>query len=111
MTRYPLDPLAHAMGLHLGAHGQRGDGTTPQGLAALATRLNISHRWARHLHHTGLTDTQADHYAIRIGRHPATIWPDWWTHATGDHDWYPDDPPMASLTPSGSYLGETIATP
>jgi hypothetical protein len=46
-------------------------------LQHLARLLGISDRWARELKATGLTDTQADRYACRIGYHPSILWPTW----------------------------------
>lgn len=54
------------------------DATNATDLQHLARLLGISDRWARELKATGLTDTQADRYACRIGHHPSAIWPDWW---------------------------------
>lgn len=113
-ARYPLEPLAKAMALHLGAHGQRGDGVDHRGLVALADRLGISSRWARDLHARGLTERQADRFAVAIGHHPASVWPDWWTNAVGDGEWYAEDPAMDELDDEpadGSYLRRTLARP
>lgn len=78
-TRYPLAPLARALGITVTT---RGGGNQPghlQGLAAIATHLGISHRHAQRLHQHGLNPEQADRYAIRLGIHPAVLWPSWWT--------------------------------
>jgi hypothetical protein len=61
--RYPLANLAHAAGA--------------KDLSDLARRLGITLRHAHRLHSEGLSDRQADHFAIRLRMHPATVWPDW----------------------------------
>lgn len=76
-VRFPLKPLADHLGIRLGQVGgyQRDDPTA--GLAAVAVALRISFRHARRLHHRGLSERQADHFAVRAGFHPLTIWPEW----------------------------------
>lgn len=61
---HPIDPLYTA--------------TNSTDLQQLARALGISDRWARELKATGLTDEQADRYAIRAGYHPSVLWPHWW---------------------------------
>lgn len=61
--RWPLEPV-----LELTGH--------PPALV-LAARVGVSARTVHRWRHNGLTDQQADHAAIALGRHPATIWPDW----------------------------------
>ena len=50
----------------------------PFGTAALADRLDVSRhtviRWRR----DGLTEQRADEAAIRLGSHPAILWPAWY---------------------------------
>lgn len=61
---YPLEALAG----RLGAAG---------GPTALASQLDVSvrniYRWRR----IGLTEAQADEFAVRCGLHPCEVW-DWW---------------------------------
>lgn len=76
--RYPLAPLAHILGIELGRVGGSQPGQPRAGLAALAEHLGISHTMAQRLNAQGLSDTQADRYACRIGHHPSEIWPTWW---------------------------------
>lgn len=78
--RYPLEPLARLAGIELGRIGGSQPGQPPAGLAALAQQLGISHTMAQRLNTEGLSDQQADRYAIALGHHPGTIWPDWWTN-------------------------------
>jgi hypothetical protein len=101
--RYPLQPLATHLGIHLGTIGGQQPGQHPEGLHALALALGISHRHARRIHTHGLTDTAIDRYITgRLRIHPADIWPDlWWTNAPGEDDhWYTDDPAIDDLGPT-----------
>lgn len=82
MTGYPLHDLAHKLNIELHLDGVHGQPSDPAGLAALAHRLGIGHRWARRLLANGLTDRQADHLAHRAGLHPANVWPTWFDGAT-----------------------------
>lgn len=95
--RYPLHPLARILGVELGRVGGSQPGQPPAGLAALAEHLGISHTMAQRLNADGLSDGQADKYAIALGYHPSAIWPDWWEidelslerearHPTTDHE-------------------------
>lgn len=61
---HPAEPLLERIG---------GGGPTD-----LATALAISHRHAERLIAHGLTDVQADRFAVRIGLHPSMVWVDWW---------------------------------
>lgn len=123
--RYPLEALAVALRIELRVI-EHGDGVELLGLAAIADRLGIDHRQARRCLRFGLNDRQADRFAVRIGRHPASIWPEWWEaigetipgtcrcrrqrHLIGyicdrcgrpqaDAQWVADDPPLESLRP------------
>lgn len=61
---FPLEPLTAATGL------------TPRKLMA---RLGWSgSRLSRH-RSSGLTETEADRTAIRLGLHPSELWPEWWS--------------------------------
>lgn len=55
-------------------------------LQELAQRLGISHRWARELKATGLSDEQADRFACRVGLHPSVLWSDWWDIEPDDEE-------------------------
>lgn len=108
--RFPLEPLAEHLKITLGCHGRQpgSDGGTGQddpaehGLAALALALGISHRTARRLHAHGLSERQADLYAIRSGTHPALLWPEWCEvddddSPEGSDDWFADNPHLDEL--------------
>ncbi len=60
--RWPWSPLAD----HLG-------GSVRSQAALLGTTDRQVYRWRSY----GLTDEQADRFAITIGSHPAIVWPDW----------------------------------
>lgn len=91
-TRWPLGPLAAALGIQLGVVGGQQPGPR-QGLVALAQQVGVSHTMVKRLRAQGLSDSQADRYAAALGYHPVNIWPDWLAPATdgvGDGDWYTD---------------------
>lgn len=66
-TRYDLDTLKARV--HL---------TDEQ----LAAQVGITERHLRRLRDTGLSNLQADRYAVACGWHPASIWAGW----DGDRD-------------------------
>lgn len=82
--RYPLTPLLNAANIRSIPDGTEGGDHTGDPLAGytlLAFRLGITRQAIQRLARTGLSDRQADHYAIAIGIHPGFIWPEWWTNA------------------------------
>lgn len=97
--RYPIEPLAEALGVTLGRIGGYQPDQPPEGLVALANRCGISHRRARRWHQFGVPARYSDQAAIACGRHPATLWPGWDLDiADGDpDDYYADDPPLDAL--------------
>lgn len=86
--RYPLAPLAAALGITPAPRGNPGEPDIPHGLTALAALLHVSgttiKRYSRH----GIPEAAADRLAITIAhRHPATIWPyEWETNSPGELD-------------------------
>lgn len=66
MTRYQLQPLLEAAGI-------RGDDWA----AKAALRLGISRRQVHRCVAEGLSWTQADRFAVRLGHHALNVWPDW----------------------------------
>jgi hypothetical protein len=48
--------------------------------AALALRVGASGSTVHRAAAAGLTWHQADVWAVRIGKHPAEVWPSWWDH-------------------------------
>lgn len=74
MTRWPTDALLAQPGIDR---------------RAICGALNLSGgEWLRLLD-VGLNDRQADRAAIRLGHHPANVWPGWIDAALGplDHDY------------------------
>lgn len=108
MDRYPLDPLAHRLGITLHQPGRTGPqdhryrSEHPAGWTALADRLGVSVHHLRHVARIGLTDRQADRWSIRCGLMPQQVWDgQWWDQAPDEgDDWYSDDPPLAACTPT-----------
>lgn len=64
-ARFDFEPLAQAAG-------------SPSGLA-LARRLGVTDRTIWRWKAEGLSDHQADRAACALGRHPVSVWPDWYT--------------------------------
>lgn len=69
MTRYPLEPLAQAMGLSL---------------HAACAQLGISGTTQKEYRARGVTVRVADRLAVKAGYHPAEIWPTWIDDAIAD---------------------------
>jgi hypothetical protein len=67
--RYPLEPLLAMM---------------DSGRRDAAVELGISGRTRARLLRDGLTERQADRFAVRVGLHPWTVWPDLELHALHD---------------------------
>lgn len=63
---WPLDALLRAAGIK----------TTTE----LAKRLRVSGTTIKDAAARQLTDERADSWAIRLGLHPAEVWPDWWAY-------------------------------
>lgn len=55
---------------------------------ALMRQLGISGYTLADAKAEGLTEVQADTWAVRLGWHPSNIWPEWWEHAP---PWTDDD--------------------
>jgi hypothetical protein len=94
-ARFPLEPLLRAADISLAPHGGQQGGQPLEGDQLLALRLGISERMARYLLHgrpsrpsslSGLTECQADRYAVKLGLLPWEVWPDWWLEAPGEED-------------------------
>jgi len=79
--RYPLGPLADALGIELGLQlggAARWDPTPqPQGTAAIAEAAGVTVRRVRFWKEHGLSEQHADEAACTIGLHPCEIWPEW----------------------------------
>lgn len=74
---YPVEPLIAATVTGRTADYQSNRERPPHGPSALADAWGVSkmnvYRWQR----SGIPWYQADRISIRIGRHPAELWPDW----------------------------------
>ena len=66
MGRYPLEPLADAMGITV---------------HKACTRLRVTGATYQEYRDRGLTPMVADRLAIKAGFHPGLIWPQWVTDA------------------------------
>lgn len=104
LVRFPVEPLLERLGVLGGVGGGQQEGQALEGAALLAARLDISHRMAQFLIEGrperphgggagsfvpavhGLTESQADRYAIAAGFMPWEVWPDWCSTAPGEED-------------------------
>lgn len=86
---YPLEPLAAALGVHLGqVSGADGDNLT----GTLAGLLDVGERTVKRMRQQGLSLKVADRYATRFRIHPVHLWPEAW----GLHEAEPGEPPCPS---------------
>lgn len=84
--RYPIEPLADALGITLGRIGRPTDGTQDT-LQTLADLIGVSLRTVKNYRTHGLTSRQADRTAIHLlHKHPAQLWPAWFRQANVDAD-------------------------
>lgn len=51
---------------------------------ALRLKVGISGESTRRYEREGLTIWQADRFAVQLGYHPATVWPDWYDEDAGE---------------------------
>lgn len=65
---YPVDTLVTVLGLDPGDR---------QLTATLARRLGMDRSWVRRCRREGLTSAGAEHWATRLGLHPARVWRAW----------------------------------
>lgn len=54
----------------------------------VAERLGVAERQVYRYRHTGLTTEAADRLAVRLGRHPAELWPTQWMQI----EWTDEEP-------------------
>ena len=74
--KWPLDPLYKAAAL-------RGDDESG-GIENLSKVLGVNRRTITRWAMSGIPDKAADHAAIKLGRHPVNIWPDWFIRSKQD---------------------------
>lgn len=85
--RYPIEPLAAALGIELGRAGRPdADEPTPHGWQALAEALSLTVGQARYRAERGLTWDEADELATLAGFLPWQVWPQWAHDAPDEHD-------------------------
>lgn len=84
--RYPLDHLKRTVGMtdiELASRLPCGwCSPCRQGAAHRCEHPGLTDRQLRRKRDTGLTNLEADRYAVACGTHPAAIWPGW----DGDRD-------------------------
>lgn len=71
--RFPVDALAVDLGIHLELPER-----DHHGLRQLADQLGVTPGYLRVLRRRGLTEHQADEFAIRAGTHPVNVWGSAW---------------------------------
>ncbi len=81
MTRYAfvdLEPFIEHAYSDDGNHNRASHiGICGKAAATLEVDPATVQNWRRR----GLNERQADHAAVRLGFHPASIWPEWWDAA------------------------------
>lgn len=79
-VRGPLEPRPFPLA-PLFAHAEA------TSLRRLAFLLGLDGSTVSGVQHSGLTWRQADEWAIRLGKHPAEVWPDiWWSCIEPEED-------------------------
>lgn len=73
--RYPLEPLAQAMG---------------SSVHAMAEALGLSGSWLRKIRDNGVPARSADRLAVAAGFHPYEVWPEMHAHALEETVDWPD---------------------
>jgi hypothetical protein len=77
--RFPLEPLAKALGIPLVKPSLTGSGGYPVGHGALAQALGVNTRTIRRYAKEGIPEKAADLYAIKAARRlPFEIWPNYY---------------------------------
>lgn len=78
-SRYPLEPLADALGVTLGVPGRRNEAPDiSHGWTALAEHLGLTARQMRRRREAGgLSVWEADEAACKLDKHASEIWPEW----------------------------------
>lgn len=71
---YPVATLARKMGL---------DPANRELTGQLSLRLNLSRQSVGRYRELGLTDGQADEWAVRAGLNPGEVWDHWWANLRG----------------------------
>lgn len=65
---------------------------------AVKQALGISGTTAQRIDERGLTDEQADRFAIMLGYHPSEVWgPEWFYSAMTPDDWYEVNEEMQAI--------------
>lgn len=86
-SRYPLEPLADALGVTLGVPGRPATFDGSNGLVALAEYLEMSRGQVyTRLKRGGLDVWEADRAACKLGKHASEIWPEWGDELLDDLD-------------------------
>ena len=73
--RFPLEPLAVDLGIVWNAPGPAAGR-----LRELADQIGVTQGYVRKLRETGLSERQADVFAIRAGTHPEAVWGSEWSN-------------------------------
>jgi hypothetical protein len=78
MTIYPLDPV-YAIARARWRQPNTEVGVAYSDVIKIAVAADVNRQTVRRwINAGGLTSRQADHCAVRLGYHPAELWPEWW---------------------------------
>lgn len=91
-SRYPLEPLADALGVKLGVPGRRNEAPDiSHGRRALCEFLGLKMGQLRYRESLGGLDVwEADEAACKLDKHASEIWPEWGDElldALDDEEW------------------------
>jgi excisionase family DNA binding protein len=75
LHRFPLANLAAALRVDLGVRGRHRPGDPPSGVPLLAELIGVSYSTVQRRLRDGLSERDADEWAIRCGLQPELVWP------------------------------------
>lgn len=75
LHRFPIEDLAAALRVDLGVSGGHRPGDPVSGLALLAEMVGVSYSTVQRRQRDGLSERDADEWAIRCGLQPELVWP------------------------------------
>jgi excisionase family DNA binding protein len=75
LHRFPIEDLAAALRVDLGVSGGHRPGDPVSGLALLAEMVGVSYSTVQRRQRDGLSERDADEWAIRCGMQPELVWP------------------------------------
>ena len=79
VRRFPLEPLAYALGVQVGPPSVKGTDGHPIGHGAIAEKLGVNVRTVRRYAKDGIPEKNADYFAVKAaGKLPWEVWDDYY---------------------------------